>query len=64
MGSDPFRYDSNTKVVRAALVEDERPDRPEDVDDELWSLWGEGWKEDAAMRPDMERYVERSTQLA
>ena len=34
------RYDFNTKVVRAVLVENERPDRPEDVDDELWSLWG------------------------
>ena len=32
--SDRFRYDSITSVVRAVLVENEDPDRPEDVDDE------------------------------
>ena len=54
--SDRFRYDSITSVVRAVLVENEHPDRPEDVDDELWSLWG---NQDASMRPDMDNYVER-----
>ena len=65
--SDRFRYDSITSVVRAVLVENEHPDRPEDVDDELWSLWGEGWNQDAFMRPDVENYVvhnvERLSQL-
>ena len=50
-------------VLKVVLVEDKRPDRPDEVDDELWSLWGEGWNQDAAMRPVMEKYVERLNQL-
>ena len=44
-------------------MENKRPDRPGDVGDKLWSLWGEGWNQNAAMRPDMEKYVKRLTQL-
>ena len=43
--------------------ENKRPDKPDDVDDELWSLWSEGWNQDAAMRPNMENYVERLSRL-
>ena len=44
-------------------MENKRPDKPDDVDDELWSLWSEGWNQDAAMRPNMENYVERLTRF-
>ena len=50
-------------VPKVVVVENKRPDRPDGVDDELWSLWGEGWNKDAAMRPNMEKYVERLNQL-
>jgi len=55
---DPFHSVSEA-LVRSRVVQNQRPDRPEDVGDELWSLWDEGWNEDAAKRPDMESYVER-----
>jgi len=61
-GGDPFRNVSNVLIAKTVVVENKRPDRPDDVDDELWSLWGEGWNQDAANRPDMEKYVERLTQ--
>jgi Protein tyrosine and serine/threonine kinase len=60
---DPFRDVPNVLVAQVVIVENKRPDRPDDVDDDLWSLWSEGWNQDAAMRPDMEKYVERLTLL-
>lgn len=60
---DPFEGVSDAQVIRSVVLEKKRPDRPDDVDDELWSLWSEGWNQDAAMRPDMKNYVERLTRL-
>jgi len=60
---DPFRNVPNVLIAQVVIVENKRPDRPYLVDDNLWSLWGEGWNQDAAMRPDMEKYVERLTLL-
>ena len=60
---DPFGDVPDALVFKVAMVENKRPDRPEDVEDELWSLWGEGWNRNAAMRSNMENYVERLTQL-
>ena len=50
-------------IAQVVTEENKRPDRPEDVEDEFWSLWGEGWNQDAAMRPNMENYVERLTHM-
>jgi len=63
---DPFEDVPDTRTVtliRQVVNENKRPVRPDDVDDNLWSLWGEGWNQDAAMRPNMENYVARLTQL-
>ncbi|KAF8810367.1 hypothetical protein BYT27DRAFT_7240850 [Phlegmacium glaucopus] len=60
--SDPFEGDSDALVL-SQVVQNQRPDKPDDVEDELWSLWGEGWNQDAAKHPDMESYVERLAQL-
>ncbi|KAF8810368.1 kinase-like protein [Phlegmacium glaucopus] len=60
--SDPFEGDSDA-MIPSQVVQNQRPDKPDDVEDELWSLWGEGWNQDAAKRPDMESYVERLAQL-
>jgi len=55
---DPFDGVSDA-LVPSQIVQNKRPDRLEDVGDKLWSLWSEGWNEDAAKRPDMESYVKR-----
>ena len=61
---DPYRDVPDILVSQVVAGENRRPNRPDDVDDNLWSLWGEGWNQDAALRPGMESYVERLTQLA
>ena len=61
---DPYQDVPDILVSQVIAGENRRPDRPDDVDDNLWSLWGEGWNQDAALRPGMESYVERLTQLA
>ena len=60
---DPFGDIPDVSVAEVLMLENKRPDRPGDVEDELWSIWGEGWNRDATMRPNMENYVERLTQL-
>ncbi|KAF8810410.1 kinase-like protein, partial [Phlegmacium glaucopus] len=60
--SDPFEGDSDA-LVPSRVLQNQRPDRPVDVGDALWSLWGEGWNKDAAKRPDMESYVKRLNKL-
>ncbi|KAF8810515.1 kinase-like protein [Phlegmacium glaucopus] len=60
--SDPFKGDSDALVL-SQVVQNQRPDKPDDIEDGLWSLWGEGWNQDAAKRPDMESYVKRLAQL-
>ncbi|KAF8803339.1 hypothetical protein BYT27DRAFT_7110260 [Phlegmacium glaucopus] len=60
--NDPFEGDSDALVL-SQVVQNQRPDKPDDIEDELWSLWGEGWNQDAAKHPDMESYVERLTLL-
>ncbi|KAF8810899.1 kinase-like protein [Phlegmacium glaucopus] len=60
--SDPFDGDSDA-LVASQVLQNQRPERPEDIDDILWSLWSEGWNRDAAKRPDMESYVNRLAQL-
>ncbi|KAF8810525.1 kinase-like protein [Phlegmacium glaucopus] len=60
--SDPFEGDSDA-LVASQVLHNQHPDRPEDVDDILWSLWSEGWNQDAAKRPDMDSYVNRLAQL-
>ncbi|KAF8804241.1 kinase-like protein [Phlegmacium glaucopus] len=54
--SDPFESVSDA-MVPSQVVQNQRPDRPEDVGDVLWSLWNEGWNQDPAKRPDMASYV-------
>ncbi|KAF8815418.1 hypothetical protein BYT27DRAFT_7080071 [Phlegmacium glaucopus] len=60
--SDPFEGDSDA-LVPSRVLQNQHPDRPVDVGDALWSLWGEGWNKDAAKRPDMESYVKRLNKL-
>jgi len=60
---NPFEDIPHIFTVTLFVIDNKRPDRPDDVDDNLWSLWGEGWNQDAAMRPNMENYVKRLTQL-
>ena len=65
MAGDPFGLGDipDVSVAEVLMLENKCPDRPGDVEDELWSLWGEGWKRDATMHPNMENYVERLTKL-
>ncbi|KAF8810901.1 kinase-like protein [Phlegmacium glaucopus] len=60
--SAPFEGHSDA-MVPSQVVQNQRPDKPDDIEDELWSLWGEGWNQDATERPDMESYVDRLVQL-
>ena len=63
MAGHPFGDIPDVSVAEVLMLENKRPDRPGDVEDDLWSLWGEGWNRDANMRPNMENHVERLTQL-
>ncbi|KAF8810182.1 kinase-like protein, partial [Phlegmacium glaucopus] len=61
--SIPFEGDSDA-MVAIQVLQNQRPERPENVNDILWSLWNEGWNQNAAKRPDMESYAKRLIQLA
>ncbi|KAF8803167.1 kinase-like protein [Phlegmacium glaucopus] len=61
--NDPFEGDSDA-LVASQVLNNQRPERPEDVGDMLWSLWNEGWNQDPAKRPDMASYVGHLNQLA
>ncbi|KAF8810531.1 kinase-like protein [Phlegmacium glaucopus] len=60
--SDPFEGHSDA-LVPSQVLQNQRPERPEDVGDELWSLWNEGWNQDPTKRPDMVSYVGHLNQL-
>jgi len=61
-GSDPFE-NVNDALVPGQIVQDQRPSRPDDVENGLWELWGKGWNTDPAQRPKMADYVQRLKQL-
>ncbi|KAF8810198.1 hypothetical protein BYT27DRAFT_7092740 [Phlegmacium glaucopus] len=53
----------NDALVPGKVLQNCRPDRPQDVGDVLWSLWNEGWNQDPAKRPDMASYVGHLNEL-
>jgi len=61
-GSDPFE-DVNDALVAGQIVQDQRPRKPDDVENGLWELWGKGWNKDPTQRPKMADYVQCLRQL-
>ncbi|KAF8802915.1 hypothetical protein BYT27DRAFT_7196255 [Phlegmacium glaucopus] len=53
----------NDALVPGQVLQNQRPDRPQDVGDVLWSLWNEGWNQDPVKCPDMASYVGHLEQL-
>jgi len=53
----------NDALVPGQIVLDQRPSRPDDVEDGLWDLWGRGWNKDPTQRPKMTDYVQHLKQL-
>jgi serine/threonine protein kinase len=51
-------------LVPGQVLENQRPNKPNDVALALWALWADGWNGDPAERPDMANYVQRLSPLS
>lgn len=64
--NNPFSDISRDSTVIWKVMNGERPPRPalEMQDDSLWALVEECWRQQPSHRPEMEKVVERTTQLS
>ena len=55
--AQPYQ-DVQDALVPGKVLQNQRPDKPDDVAEALWALWDDGWNDDPAKRPDMPTYVQ------
>ncbi|KIJ41336.1 hypothetical protein M422DRAFT_255527 [Sphaerobolus stellatus SS14] len=55
-GQQPFVGLADT-LVPGHILQGQRPARPTDVGDPLWSLWTNGWHDEPSQRIDMAKYL-------